>query len=345
MPWFRNASKRRPWSAFTLIELLVVIAIIAILIGLLLPAVQKVREAAARIQCTNNLKQLTLAMHTYHDTQGSFPPGAYAPPGSYRGANPSSSWVAPWRDPRSSCCPWGIFSWAALILPYVEQEPLYKSINFNAPAYAAHVPEDPKISPWAPANGDRGPGQPTWNGGPNPNITAATHMPKLFICPSAQRGIFGDMSQMKDYAVVYDSGHPFSENCCPERTQNPGGGPYKGMGWVNSQVRIADVKDGTSNTFFVTEKVNYSNQSWCSRGQGCNEFIWVHHQSQGMVTCSEPINWSVPNSRAAEGQHGHGVLFSYVDGHVNFVMDSIGFDTYMALGTRDGGDVPGPDAP
>src|SRR3989442_259268 len=115
------SSPRRP--GFTLIELLVVIAIIAILIGLLVPAVQKVREAANRATCSNNLHQLSVAFHNYHNAKGFLPYGSSGP------WNGDNSPPAGWKDPLHSSIPFGHFSWAALILPYVEQENLYNTIN------------------------------------------------------------------------------------------------------------------------------------------------------------------------------------------------------------------------
>jgi len=114
----RRDMKLRSRSGFTLIELLVVIAIIAVLIGLLLPAVQAAREAARRAQCVNNLKQIGLAMHNYHDASNTFPMGASLNPSSYYAAYGGFS-------------EWGNWSVQALLLPFLEQGPLYNSCNFS----------------------------------------------------------------------------------------------------------------------------------------------------------------------------------------------------------------------
>jgi len=329
-------------KAFTLIELLVVIAIIAILIALLVPAVQKVREAAARTQCTNNLKNIALSWQGYHDAHKVFPPGAYAPPNAF---TPPNAWATGWRDPQNTTIPWGVFSWSARILPYIDGGALYSQINFNVPMYALNVAEHPDFSPWAPPSGDRGPGQAVLTGsagsGANPNIAVSSVMPLVFKCPSANRGGLAIATPNKDYAVVYDSAWPSNdEKCCPERRTDLGtNGTWKGMGWLNSQVKIAHVTDGTSNTLLVVEKTNDANQSWCKIGQGCNPFIWVHHASQGMVTCSQPPNYTAPNTRAAFGPHTGGMNVSFVDGRVVWITNGIDLAVWFAMGTRNKNDI------
>ena len=122
----RKDYSRRP--GFTLIELLVVIAIIAILIGLLLPAIQKIREAANRLKCQNNLKQIGLGLHNYQTQNGYFPPGAIT---NSTAAGPTRT-----REKLGITTP-TIHGWAVFLLPFIEQDNLYRQYNFNQHWYAA----------------------------------------------------------------------------------------------------------------------------------------------------------------------------------------------------------------
>src|SRR5438105_4192671 len=157
----------RWWSvrAFTLIELLVVIAIIAVLVGLLLPAVQKVREAGNRMTCQNNMKQMGIALHMYHDTYAKFPYGA----------------DDGYRDNSGNCfssLPWGVS-----ILPYVEQDNLFRQFNTNW----KHPGPTPALNSTfnnAPNNTDV----------PDPALNPAANKLKIYMCPSSpsQGAIFQD---------------------------------------------------------------------------------------------------------------------------------------------------------
>src|SRR5438552_7684817 len=135
---FRSGPCRR---GFTLIELLVVIAIIGVLIGLLLPAVQKVRDAANRMSCSNNLKQLGLAFHNFHDTYGTLPPECIFPNGTYNAGDMPGVNIA-----SGVATPDGYATWAALILPYIEQGNMYNQWHIQMP-YGSQVSGAVKTQP------------------------------------------------------------------------------------------------------------------------------------------------------------------------------------------------------
>ena len=227
---------RRRVSGFTLIELLVVIAIIAVLIALLLPAVQAAREAARRTQCVNNMKQLGIALHNYHDVVGSFPT-------SFWRATPSSNGI-------------NRHSWIAMILPYIEQKPLYDAINFSVAAGGAinstayMTPINALMCPSDPS--------PTQSSYPRVNTGLGINSnsgPKLNYF-----GNFGD--NYNDDATFL----PFTSLPYVRQNGFGEGGTFTGlMSRSGGTTSMRDITDGTSNTFAAGESL-YETCDWFTWG-------------------------------------------------------------------------------
>ncbi len=303
-------------SGFTLIELLVVIAIIAILIGLLLPAVQKVREAAARMKCQNNLKQIGLAAHNYHDANFRFPSGGL-PPTAVSGSQ---------------------FSALTQMLPYLEQDNVYKIVDFSRP------PQDPL------------------------NDAARNVIISTFRCPSDVESPLPALGGATNYLP--------NTGTLPNFVI-PGQGLFNGMFYVNAWVKFGDIADGTSNTAFYSERrladgsngvVSPIEDVFFHPGNPAtadeafaicqsvdinnlaNQFPlfmgapWLHHQQRYQ-------HISPPNGRSCgffvvgkstmppSSRHSGGVNVVFGDGGVRFVRDGVDLLTWRGMGTRSGGEV------
>lgn len=209
--------KKQSHRGFTLIELLVVIAIIAILIGLLLPAVQKVREAAARMKCQNNLKQLGLAMHNYESALGVFPPGYI-------------HYLAVWNGTADA----SEATWPYFILPYIEQTAMFNSVSYAT------------LSATSPRHG--------FGMGDASTSTIRTTRLSLFSCPSDDLNAvfgFGGAYVRGNYAANGGIG-PMTSPAAPNGLDHT----VQGVFYNVSKIRVTEISDGTSNTVFMSELIN-----------------------------------------------------------------------------------------
>ena len=299
----RNRTER---GAFTLIELLVGIAIIAILVGLLLPAVQKVREAAGRAKCQGNLKQVGLALHAAHDTIGRF--------------------LKP-RDMDTQ------LSWHVDLLPYVEQGPLHAAFSFAAGPYTMPGKNDPHGLVRVP----------TYLCPASPRDRMATAPPHSSYGPDLVRGEAPYTTHY--YGVMGPKGTNPAAGA-PYRTDALGGhGGYavQGVFHWSDPPRVDQVADGASNTLMVGE-LSWTNEatgtryrSWLRGRQANND-----HDVTGAKNVVNAINTPgvvTFNDLAMGSQHPGGANFCLGDGSVRLVRDRVPLATYRAMASTNGGET------
>ena len=309
-----NKTKR---PAFTLIELLVVIAIIAILIGLLLPAVQKVREAAARMSCSNNLKQIGLGLHNFHSTYGYFPPGALR--------SPASGAMTP------ICQRYGVtangvnHSWAIFILPYLEQDALSKRYDLN--------------SNWAaPAN----------------QAVRETQL-SVMLCPSTPGGKSRFYEKTVNSVLIRTAAGDYGpDNGYSSALEGAGyvdvGINRSGILQVNQSWSIPELLDGASNTLMISEDAGRPDRWQAGKlitpqGQldggwaddGC-EYI-THGYSADGTSNPGPCHTNCTNNNEVYSFHTGGAMHVMGDGSVRFIPANMDIRLFVKLLTRAGDDI------
>ncbi len=315
----RATSVRTRQLGFTLIELLVVIAIIAVLIALLLPAVQQAREAARRASCRNNVKNIALAMHNYHEMTNVFPFGF---------------------DERETL-------WQAMILPQIEQAPLYNSLIWQ----------------------ESGAGN--WDSG-SANETSCAMLIDVFRCPSMSTPDHLTNNSIEGRVPVSYRAVSSSNAASDDISTIPAAVFPKialemqtgldGMFYGCSSVKIRDVLDGTTNTVMIGE--SFTDPNFVKDGQGMDYWQFGSPQtgpwqcvpgnisgteySEGLGSCQSPIN-SRRNPNIAGvlmemsfgSYHVGGAMFGLADGSVRFISDNIDMAVYRGLGSIKGGEIPG----
>jgi prepilin-type N-terminal cleavage/methylation domain-containing protein/prepilin-type processing-associated H-X9-DG protein len=232
-------------AAFTLIELLVVIAIIAVLIGLLLPAVQKVRAAAARAQCLNNLKQIGIALHAYHGSYSRFPSGMQVPQYWYTSHDretPPRGYTANGYDTVEGA----VYSWAYRIAPYMELDNVFNAFDPSQPPFFQYLPGSPQT------------GENTVNAVPAKVMKCPADPRGQLICLDAANDGSNKQVSLTDYLGVEG------------RNQYKESEGQDGILYVNSAVTISGITDGTSNTLMVGERPPSDNllYGWMWAGVG-----------------------------------------------------------------------------
>ena len=362
-------TRRTPHGAFTLIELLVVIAIIGILIALLLPAVQKVRAAAQRTQCINNLKQIGLALHTYQDANGSFPPALDNNPWYYAS------------DPHPPQKYW-MLSWMARIMPYLEQDNLWRltEMEENDSSYAAPTP---RYDPWHLVNKqDRYVGL-----GLELNVfrcPADNRQYQTTVTDQGKKFLIGFTGYMGVSGICHRGGHTMAGDTGGPPTQNSEVDPTTGLntgmngilipvqnftGSCPPGVRMNQVTDGLSNTLMVGERppswdlrfgwwfagfglsgdgdtdvvlgisernestpLRDPNNQLCSQGDPDPNKATAYKLSPGNIDnhCDQLHYWSL---------HEGGSNFLLGDGSVRFLSYGTSPIVQRAMATRDGGEV------
>jgi prepilin-type N-terminal cleavage/methylation domain-containing protein/prepilin-type processing-associated H-X9-DG protein len=340
-------------KGFTLIELLVVIAIIAILIGLLLPAVQKVREAAARTQCQNNMKQISLANMNYESSYGTFVPGVS----------------------RNGCC-WG--TWMIPILPFMEQDALFRIyVGFGGEGYGPPMSAVPRYAA-APNNqistvrlktfscpSDT---HKNWNNG---SLTMHNYVLNAgnsnFYQVSTPVGCTGGSTIGANGCVTF-GGAPFGWYDDPAALAV--GGDSSPTDWTNGDPRtgrmgkprtITSISDGTSNTLCVSEVIqgpsggnDIRGFTWWGGGAG---FVTYQTPNNSAATdvmtgggcgvqpssppfpCTTTSTATLPRMQLARSRHTSGVNAAMCDGSVRFVSNNVSLPVWRAAGTAQGGEV------